>query len=125
MVTFKHVGDFKKTELFLNRVKKIRFAGILEKYARAGVEALARATPIDSGETAQRWGYEIEEKEGRVSLHFTNDHINDDVNIAIILQYGHGTRQGGYVEGRDYINPAIAPIFDQIAEAAWKEVISK
>lgn len=125
MVRFKHTGDFRKTEMFLKGLRKISYAGILEKYAAAGVSALERSTPIDSGETAQRWGYEIAEETGRVTLYFTNDHINDDVNIAIILQYGHGTRQGGYVEGRDYINPAVAPIFDQIAEEAWKEVISK
>lgn len=97
----------------------------LEKYAREGVTALASATPVDSGETAASWDYEIQKGNGKVSIYWTNSNINDGVPIAVILQYGHGTNGGGYVQGRDYINPAIRPIFDKIAENAWKEVTSK
>lgn len=94
----------------------------LESFGREGVAALASATPVDSGLTASSWDYKIERSEASVSIIFTNSHINKGVPIAIILQYGHGTRNGGWVEGRDYINPAIQPIFDKIAEKAWREV---
>ena len=97
----------------------------LEKYAREGVTALASATPVDSGTTAASWGYEIQKRHGKVSIYWTNSNINNGVPIAVILQYGHGTNNGGYVQGRDYINPAIRPIFDKIADNAWKEVTSK
>nr|WP_330371635.1 hypothetical protein [Marvinbryantia formatexigens] len=98
--------------------------GVLDKYGRAGVDALSSATPVDSGETASSWGYEIEHSAGSSRIIFTNSHINKGVSIAIILQYGHGTGTGGYVEGRDYINPAIQPVFDNLVKEAWKEVTS-
>lgn len=117
-------GDYKKITGFLERVKeKLRF-GILDKYGKMGVEALSKATPIDTGRTAESWRYEIQNGPNGASLSFHNDNINGYVNIAIILQYGHGTGTGGWVEGRDYINPAIQPIFDKIADEAWKEVTS-
>ena len=97
-------------------------ATLLKKYGDLGVAALSANTPLRTGETASSWGYDIEVSSGQSKIIFTNSHINKGVNIAIILQYGHGTGTGGYVEGRDYINPAIQPIFDGIAEAAWKEV---
>lgn len=97
----------------------------LEKYAQEGVAALSSATPVDSGLTAASWDYEIVKKKGAISIYWTNSNINAGVPIAVILQYGHGTNNGGYVQGRDYINPAIRPIFDKIAENAWKEVTSK
>ena len=113
-----------KTENFLRKAKNLRIEEILNRYGEEGVRALSAATPVDSGKTASSWGFEIERNGHEWSIHWTNDNINKNVNIAIILQYGHGTGTGGYVAGRDYINPAIAPIFDKIANDAWKEVTS-
>ena len=125
MIKIKQSGDFNNTERFFKRVQKMDFYKNLEKYARAGVAALASATPVDSGKTAASWGYEIKKGNGKISIYWTNSNINNGVPIAVILQYGHGTNGGGYVQGRDYINPAIQPIFDEIAENAWKEVTSE
>lgn len=122
MISFRHSGDFKHTEQFFKNANNFETLSSLEKYALEGVAALALATPFRTGKTASSWDYEIHRSKGQVSIYWTNDNINKGVNIAVILQYGHGTRNGGYVVGRDYINPAIIPIFDQIAEAAWKEV---
>lgn len=123
MITFKHKGDFSKLTTFLERAKEVVKIGDLDKYGRAGIAALASATPVDSGLTASSWYYTIERQNGSVSITFNNSNIKDGwCNIAIILQYGHGTGTGGWVEGRDYINPAIRPIFDQIANDAWEEV---
>lgn len=123
MITFKHKGDFSKAMSFLERAKEVVKIGDLDKYGRAGVAALASATPVDSGLTASSWYYTIERQNGSVSITFNNSNVVDGwCNIAIILQYGHGTGTGGWVEGRDYINPAIQPIFDQIANDAWEEV---
>lgn len=124
MIRIRQSGNFDKIEKFLKRVRRADLFKGLEKYGKAGVSALASATPIDSGETAASWDYEIHSSKGSVTIYWTNSNINDGVNIAVILQYGHGTNHGGYVQGRDYINPAIRPIFDKIAEAAWKEVTS-
>lgn len=122
MISFRQKGNFANTTRYLERAKKgIRVSG-LERFGREGVSALASATPVDSGETANSWSYKIENQNGVVKIGFYNSHVNKGVPIAIILQYGHGTRNGGYVQGRDYINPAIQPVFDQIAEHAWKEV---
>lgn len=96
--------------------------GLLDKYGRKGVDALVSATPVDSGKTAGSWDYEIVNRKGSATIRFTNSNIVNGCPIAIILQYGHGTRNGGWVEGRDYINPALRPIFDELAEKAWKEV---
>lgn len=117
-------GDFKKTYKFLNKASDLKIERVFEKYARRGVEALSAATPFDSGKTAESWDYVIENKNGKTRIDFINTNINKGVNIAIILQYGHGTGTGGYVEGRDYINPAIRPVFDEIAEDLWREVTS-
>ena len=106
----------------MEKVKASARLSILDKYGREGVAALASATPIDSGETANSWFYEISHDNGSATIAFCNSHINQGVPIAIILQYGHGTGTGGWVEGRDYINPAIQPIFDKIVEEAWREV---
>ena len=122
MITFKHKGDFSKLTRFLERAKEGVRLGFLDKYGREGVAALSSATPIESGLTANSWRYEIENKKDFVSINFYNTNIQNGVPIAIILQYGHGTGTGGWVEGRDYINPAIQPIFDEIANEAWKEV---
>lgn len=117
-----HKGDFKKTEKMLKRALVFNVRPVLERYGKAGVEALAAATPKDTGLTASSWSYEISSRPGVHKVTWSNSHIVDGVPIAIILQYGHGTGGGGYVEGRDYINPAMRHIFDELAAAAWKEV---
>ena len=122
MITFRHKGDFSKLNRYFERVKEAAKIGVLDKYGQAGVAALRSATPVESGKTANSWTYEIERQNGTVSIIFNNTNINKGVPIAIILQYGHGTGTGGWVQGRDYINPAIQPIFDKLAEDAWKEV---
>ena len=122
MISFRQKGDFSKLTSYLERVKEIANRGILDKYGREGVAALSSATPVDSSLTANSWYYKIENRKGSATITFYNSNIQNGVSIAIILQYGHGTRNGGWVEGRDYINPAIQPIFDKIAEDAWKEV---
>lgn len=122
MIGFRIKGDFKKANSYLERVKEAVKLGMLNKYGRMGVEALASATPVDTGLTASCWGYRIERTSSSASIIFYNTNINKGVPIAIILQYGHGTGTGGWVEGRDYINPAIQPVFDKIVEDAWKEV---
>lgn len=122
MITFRHKGDFSITKRYLERVKSAVHIGLFDKYGREGVAALASATPFESGETANSWYYEVVHSKGTITISFLNSHINDGVPIAIILQYGHGTGTGGWVEGRDYINPAIQPIFDKIVDDAWKEV---
>lgn len=115
-------GSFNNTRKFLQRNSKLDLDSILKRYAEVGVAALRSATPVDSGRTADAWSYEIEKEPGRSSIFWTNNSQNQGVLIAVILDYGHGTGWGGYVQGRHYISPAIQPIFDQIADAAWKEV---
>ena len=122
MIIFRQKGDFSKLSRYLERVKEAARIGVLDKYGREGVAALASATPVESGKTAGSWYYEIKRQNGSVSIIFKNSNINKGVPIAIILQYGHGTGTGGWVEGRDYINPAIQPIFDRLADEAWREV---
>lgn len=123
-VSFTHRGNFNKLEKFLNKVTNKSYLNVLDRYGQMGVEALASSTPVDSGETARSWTYEIERSSGTTTISWLNTHENKGVNIAVILQYGHGTGTGGYVRGRDYINPAMRPVFDKIAEEAWKEVTS-
>ena len=113
MITFRQKGDFSKASRYFERLKEAAKLGVLDKYGREGVAALASATPTETGLTASSWTYEIVYK---------NSNINKGVPIAVILQYGHGTGTGGWVQGRDYINPAIQPVFDRIADEAWKEV---
>jgi hypothetical protein len=122
MISFRHKGDFSKFTSFLERAKQTIRIGDLDRYGREGVAALASATPVDSGQTANSWYYEIKRSQGSITITFNNSHVNAGVPIAIILQYGHGTGTGGWVEGRDYINPAIRPVFDKIANDAWREV---
>ena len=122
MICFRQKGDFSKLSRYLERVKEAAKLGVLDKYGREGVAALSSATPVESGKTASSWYYEIKRQNGSVSIIFNNSNINKGVPIAIVLQYGHGTGTGGWVQGRDYINPAIRPIFDRIADDAWKEV---
>ncbi len=122
MISFRHKGNYSKATQYFERLREVAKLGILDKYGREGVAALSSATPVDSGKTANSWNYEIEYSSGSAKIIFTNSNVNKGVNIAIILQYGHGTGTGGWVQGRDYINPAIQPIFDKIADEAWREV---
>lgn len=123
MISFKHKGDFSKTVKYFNKTKNIIKEIDFDKYGEAGVEALKSVTPYDTGLTAGSWYYKIFRNSKRVKIGFYNSNINNDVPIAIILQYGHATKGGGFVSGRDYINPAIQGIFDEIVDNAWKEVI--
>lgn len=125
MISVKQKGDFSKTTRFLKNVSRINVRNILDRYGSQGVAALAAATPVDSGLTANSWYYTIEMTALSTKLSFHNSNIQNGIPIAIILQYGHGTGTGGWVEGRDYINPAIQPIFDKIANEAWREVTKK
>ena len=122
MITFSQQGDFSKFNKWLEKLAEGINLGVLDKYGREGVKALSSATPVDSSLTADSWYYTIERKDSRISIIFGNSNIQNGVPIAIILQYGHGTRNGGWVQGRDYINPAIRPVFDKIANEAWREV---
>ena len=122
MIVFKQKGDFSKVTKYLQKAKKGVNIRSLEKYAELGVKALADSTPVNTGLTANSWYYDIENKNGIVKISFCNSNIQNGVPIAIILQYGHATGNGGWVEGRDYINPAIQPIFDELTKTAWKEV---
>ena len=122
MISFRQRGDFSKLTRYLERAKEAAKIGILDKYGKEGVAALASATPTETGKTANSWYYEVENQNGSAKITFNNSNINKGVPIAIILQYGHGTGTGGWVQGRDYINPAVQPLFDRIAEEAWKEV---
>ena len=124
MISFRQKGDFSKLTKYLEKVKEGFDVGILDKYGQAGVRALASATPVDTGLTANSWYYKIEKSKGSVSIAFYNSNIQNGVPIAVILQYGHGTKNGGWVQGRDYINPAMRPVFDNLADALWKEVTS-
>jgi hypothetical protein len=117
-------GNFNRTEKFLAAIKQGKMYSSLDKCGEEGVRALSSATPFTTGATANAWSYEIHKSKGTYSIVWTNTHINKGVNIAVILQYGHGTRNGGYVEGQDYINPAMRPIFKDIADKAWKAVTS-
>ena len=122
MIKFKQKGDFSKITKFLEKTKEAVKLEDLDRFGKVGVSALASATPVETGLTANSWYYKIERDNGSTTISFHNSNIQNGVPIAIILQYGHGTRNGGWVQGRDYINPAIQPIFDQIANEAWKEV---
>lgn len=122
LITVKSKGNFKKTYSFLEKVKEGFDVGLLDKYGKLGVEALKMYTPMDTGLTAASWYYNIERDGKNVSLQFLNSNIQNGIPIAIILQYGHGTKNGGYISGVDYINPALGPIFEKLAEEAWKEL---
>ena len=121
MITIKQKGDFKNTEKFLKNKKRINI-NILDKYGKIGVEALKKNTPVDTGVTSNSWYYKIENQNGKVTLNFYNSNVKNNVNIAIIIQYGHGTKNGGWVEGRDYINPAVQPVFDKILNDVWGDL---
>lgn len=122
MITFDTRGDFKNTERFLKRMSKADFANALKGVAQLGVSRLAAATPVSSGLTANSWGYEIKRSRGSFQIFWTNSHVESGFPVAIGLQYGHGTGTGGYVRGRDYVNPAMRPVFEQILADLWTEV---
>lgn len=124
IISFKHKGKFRKTDAFFSKALKTDYRSIMAVYGEKGVAALRSATPRDSGATADSWDYKIERRNDRWQITFTNDNIQNGINIAIILNYGHGTASGAYVAGRNYIDPAIQPIFDKIADDVWKEVIA-
>ena len=123
-ISIKTSGDFKKTEAYFKKCQKALQKGVFDKYGRIGVAALAAATPVDSGKTASSWDYRVTVTSKNVKLEFINTNINKYVNIAVILQYGHATRNGGWVRGYDYINPAIKPVFEALVKEVWEEVIS-
>lgn len=118
------IGDYSKTLAFLKKLSKGDLFKQLDAYGRQGVALLASATPVDSRLTASSWGYVVSESKGKYSISWTNSHVVDGTPVAILLQYGHGTGSGGYVSGRDYINPALRPLFDKLVDKVWKAVIS-
>lgn len=122
MITLQEKGDFSKTMQYLRKIKKPVRTEMLKKYGEKGVRALSSKTPKDTGLTAASWNYRIKENKERIDIEFTNSNSNKGVLIALILQYGHGTNNGGWVEGIDYINPALKPIFEEMADEIWKEV---
>lgn len=122
LIRFKQKGNFKKTEKYLKRIGEGEYLKGFERFAEAGVLALKEATPKDTGYTASSWGYTIEKSKNGLTINWNNSNVNKGVNIAVIIQYGHGTSQGYYVEGIDYINPALAPVFNVIAKNVWEEV---
>lgn len=122
-IKFNHKGNFNKTERFFNRALKRNYLNILAKYGQLGVNALKQATPSNSGKTAESWDFGIEKEKGKVTLYWTNSNENNGVNIAILLIYGHALRNGSYIQGIDFVTPALRPIFQQIADESWKEVI--
>jgi hypothetical protein len=122
MINITSRGDWGNTARYLQRMQSMHVMATLDKYGQKGVAALSAATPVESSETASSWTYEIVKKAGYYAIHWSNNHMEDGVSIAAILQYGHGTGTGGYVQGRDYINPALRPIFDQMINEFWREV---
>lgn len=127
MITFRQSGDLSKTLVFFERLKHLLNAGILDKYGREGVEALSRATPVDTGKTAASWRYVVKNLQNGMAIEFHNDNVPEGsgVSVAILLQYGHATRNGSWVKGRDYINPAVRPVFDRMSEELSRKVNGK
>lgn len=125
MIKFSQKGDWSKTNNFLERALNVVHFGIFDKYGKEGVKALAAATPVDSGATADSWYYKIIRNEYGVKIEWLNSNVNQGIPIAILIQYGHGLQNGSYIQGIDFINPAIKPIFNKIAEEAWKELTKK
>ena len=122
LVTFKNKGDFSKTDKFFNRLLRRDYLNVLEKYGQQGVAALSASTPVKTGKTASSWEYIITHSPTETKIEWVNTNVVAGTNVAILLQYGHGTKNGGYVVGRDFINPALRPIFDKMANEVWKEV---
>lgn len=124
MISVKNYGDFAKITKFLNKMKTKDAMAILNSYGEKGVKLLSQATPKRTGTTAASWSYEIEVSNGRYEIFWTNSNVNNGINIALIIQYGHGTKNGGYVKGIDYINPVMKQVFEEMAEDLWKEVVN-
>lgn len=124
-IRFQQKGNFSKTYKFLNNAQKHTYIKAMEKYGKRGVEELKKVTPKRTGLTADSWDYKIEEKNGYIRISWVNTNIQNGINIAILIRYGHGTRNGGYVTGVDYISPSLGPIFQEMADAAWEEVTQK
>jgi hypothetical protein len=122
MISATSTGSFEKTMAFLKLMQSNRIFNVLDRYGRIGVDLLASATPRDTGETSESWRYTVTHKAGRHAITWYNTHVEDGINIAIIIQYGHGTGTGGFVEGIDYINPVIRPLFDKILDDVWRQV---
>lgn len=125
MVSVSVNGNYTKTDNFLRKLENLLYLGKLDEYGRMGVEALRNNTPRDSGVTAESWGYEFHYSKDSFTITWTNDNISEYIPVVLLIQYGHGTKDGGYVQGRDFINPAMQPIFDDIAAKMWKEVTGK
>lgn len=124
MIKISHKGNFSKTYKFLKKAKTLGLKRKIEKYGKMGVDALSNATPKRTGKTAESWSYEVHSSMEGFTIDWTNSNVNKGLHIAVLIQYGHGTRGGGYVQGIDYINPAMKPVFEKIAEELWKEVIA-
>lgn len=124
MIKFTHRGDLTRTHKFLSKAKNINYRSILDRYGNEGVRMLQSATPVDTSETAKSWSYETIITRSGFSLYWKNSNLVDGIPVVILLQYGHGTRSGSFVEGRDFINPAMRPLFDSLVENLWKEVTS-
>ena len=122
MISFKHKGDFKKTTAFLKAVGKGDYLRGLDKYGELGVQLLRESTPKRTGKTADSWSYNITKTRTGISLNWTNSNINDGVSVAVVIQLGHLTPQGYYIEGVDYINSALKPLFDTLGKELWEEV---
>lgn len=123
LITFKQTGDFSKTTRFLNTMSRGEYlTSQLDKYGRIGVDALSRATPVDTGKTAESWDYKIEQNDKGVKIVWTNENTTNQIPIVILIEYGHATKNGGFVQGREFINPTMQPIFDELSERIWKEV---
>lgn len=122
MITVKVKGNWDKTNHFFDRILHTGWYGILQKYGRKGVMALSEATPKSTGKTAASWGYEIKKMNNSLTLIFTNSNNTSVAPVIILLQYGHGTNNGGYVRGIDVVNKALGPVFKEMADEAWKEV---
>ena len=122
VIKISHKGNFSKTYKFLKKAKKINLTEKIKKYGEMGVDTLKDATPKRTGKTAESWSYEIHSTENGITIDWTNSNVNKGIHIAVLIQYGHGTRGGGYVQGIDYINPAMQPVFQKIADDLWKEV---
>lgn len=121
-IVIKHKGSFKNTERLFQRMNRFEISSVLNKYGERGVAALSAATPFDTGKTSKSWSYRVEKDRSGWTIYWENDNVSKGVNVALLLQFGHGTGTGGYVKGIDYINPALGPVFDQLADEAWQEV---
>lgn len=122
MIIIRHKGNFDKTEKWYDRMLRRDHIRILNEYGERGVAALKAATPVDSGITADSWSYEIKQDNKKITIAFNNSSESNGCNIVILLMYGHGTKNGGYVQANDFVNPTLEPIFRDLADAAWREV---